>query len=202
MDSDDDGVGDNADAFDNDPTETVDSDGDGVGDNSDLYPDDPTESADTDGDGVANNADAFPNDASETKDSDGNGVGDNEQQASEDKATRNKIIIIVVLILISGAVGTVLFMRKGRESIAKDFSASKDIASELNSIEPTISTQQPLMEQTPVVQPVAQTTVQPVVQPIAEPTVLQQWTDESGYTWRSMSDGSMTWWTGTEWQKR
>jgi hypothetical protein len=44
---------------------------------------------------------------------------------------------------------------------------------------------------------------QPVIQqPVAEPTVLQQWTDESGYTWRSMSDGSMAWWTGTEWQKR
>ena len=39
MDTDGDGVGDNADAFPNDPTETVDTDGDGVGDNADT-PDD------------------------------------------------------------------------------------------------------------------------------------------------------------------
>ena len=37
-DGDGDGVGDNADAFPNDPTETVDSDGDGVGDNADVFP--------------------------------------------------------------------------------------------------------------------------------------------------------------------
>jgi hypothetical protein len=167
-----------------------------VGDNSDLYPDDPSESADTDGDGVGDNADAFPNDASETKDSDGDGVGDIEQQASEDKAKRNKIIIIVALVLISGAVATVLFMRNGRDETVKDFSASQELDS-MNPVMQTPSvTQQPTMEQTIVQQ-------QPVVQqPVAEPTVLQQWTDESGYTWRSMSDGSMAWWTGTEWQKR
>ena len=41
MDSDGDGVGDNADAFPNDPSETMDSDGDGVGDNGDAFPNDP-----------------------------------------------------------------------------------------------------------------------------------------------------------------
>ena len=35
----------------------------------------------------------------------------------------------------------------------------------------------------------------------AEPTVIKQWTDENGYTWRSMSDSSTMWWTGAEWQK-
>ncbi len=202
MDSDGDGVGDNADAFDNDPTETVDTDGDMVGDNSDLYPNDPAESADTDGDGVADNADAFPNDASETKDSDGNGIGDIEQQASEDKAKQTKIILIVVLVLISGAVATVLFMRKGREGTVKDFSASQDVANNLVVDDPSSISQQPMMEQPTIVQPVVQQVVEPVAQPVPEPTVLQQWTDEAGYTWRSMSDGSMTWWTGTEWQKR
>ena len=38
-----DGVGDNADAFPNDPTETIDTDMDGVGDNADAFDDDPTE---------------------------------------------------------------------------------------------------------------------------------------------------------------
>ncbi|MDA9584106.1 MSCRAMM family adhesin SdrC, partial [Porticoccaceae bacterium] len=76
-DSDGDGLGDNADAFPNDSSETVDSDLDGIGDNADVFPNDPTESADTDLDGIGDNADAFPNDASETLDSDSDGTGDN-----------------------------------------------------------------------------------------------------------------------------
>ena len=55
------------------------------------------------------------------------------------------------------------------------------------------------------VQPIQQIDQQPVVQQpvaVAEPTVLRQWTDEAGYTWRAMDDGSNYWWTGTEWQKR
>ena len=31
------------------------------------------------------------------------------------------------------------------------------------------------------------------------PDVVQQWTDESGYTWRNMSDGSTQWWNGNTW---
>jgi hypothetical protein len=99
MDSDGDGVGDNGDAFPNDPDETMDtdndgvgdnpdmfpfnsfeyldSDGDGVGDNSDRFPFDANETMDSDNDGVGDNADAFPNDPSETMDSDGDGIGDN-----------------------------------------------------------------------------------------------------------------------------
>ena len=30
--------------------------------------------------------------------------------------------------------------------------------------------------------------------------VVQQWTDEKGYTWRNMSDGSTQWWDGLEWK--
>ena len=48
LDSDMDGVGDNTDAFPNDPDEIFDSDGDGVGDNSDAYPNDETKSSDED----------------------------------------------------------------------------------------------------------------------------------------------------------
>ena len=36
-----------------------------MGDNSDAFPNNPYESADSDGDGVGDNADAFPNDATE-----------------------------------------------------------------------------------------------------------------------------------------
>ena len=34
-----------------------------------------------------------------------------------------------------------------------------------------------------------------------EPTILNEWTDEKGYTWRKMSDGSGRWWNGTDWQE-
>jgi len=59
-DSDGDGVGDNSDAFPNDPSESADSDGDGIGDNSDLFPNDPLETIDSDGDGAGDNSDEFP----------------------------------------------------------------------------------------------------------------------------------------------
>jgi len=49
---------------------------------------------------------------------------------------------------------------------------------------------------------VAATPVVAPVQPAAEePTILRQWTDEAGYTWRAMSDGGNYWWTGTEWKR-
>ena len=53
-----------------------------------------------------------------------------------------------------------------------------------------------------VQQPAVAQTVEVIPQPaVTEPVVLQQWTDDSGYTWRKMDDGSTMWWTGTEWQK-
>ena len=36
---------------------------------------------------------------------------------------------------------------------------------------------------------------------VAEPNLLRQWTDEAGYTWRAMDDGTTYWWTGSDWQK-
>ncbi|MGB0950382.1 MAG: fasciclin domain-containing protein [Poseidonia sp.] len=52
-----------------------------------------------------------------------------------------------------------------------------------------------------VAQPAAQPAVveQPAA-PVAEPTVVNQWTDETGHTWRIMSDGSHRWWNGSDWQ--
>ena len=59
VDSDGDGVPDNADAFPNDPDETTDSDDDGVGDNSDNCPTIPnTTQADSDSDGIGDACDA------------------------------------------------------------------------------------------------------------------------------------------------
>ena len=57
--------------------ECTDSDNDGIGDNADVFPNDAKESRDSDNDGVGDNKDDFPNDANESKDSDADGVGDN-----------------------------------------------------------------------------------------------------------------------------
>ena len=211
LDSDNDTVGDNADAFPNDASETLDADGDGVGDNADAFPNDATETLDSDGDGVGDNADAFPNDASETLDADGDGVGNNaqliaenlaaEKAADEEGAQKQMMtIIVIVVILLGGIAGTVLFLRtRGSEEDdgPKDFT-QQSMPTPIQSVQQTY--QQPVVQQ-----PVQQTYQQPVVQQpavVAEPTVLQQWTDEAGYTWRAMDDGSTLWWTGTEWQKR
>jgi flagellar basal body-associated protein FliL len=51
-----------------------------------------------------------------------------------------------------------------------------------------------------VAMPEAVAQPEPVAAP-AEPTVVNQWTDENGHTWRVMSDGTNRWWNGTDWQK-
>ena len=81
LDTDNDGVGNNAD---------TDDDNDGVLDSSDAFPLDPSETTDTDSDGVGNNADtdddndgvldgndAFPLNPNETQDTDNDGIGNN-----------------------------------------------------------------------------------------------------------------------------
>ena len=71
------------------PAGPVDSDNDGVNDDEDAFPNDASETADTDNDGTGDNADAFPNDASETADSDNDGVGDNADFAPNDPAVQS-----------------------------------------------------------------------------------------------------------------
>ena len=40
---------------------------------------------------------------------------------------------------------------------------------------------------------------EPTVTEVQSLEVIQQWTDDTGFTWRKMSDESMQWWNGTEW---
>ncbi|EHR75684.1 MAG: putative adhesion lipoprotein containing fasciclin-like repeats [uncultured Candidatus Poseidoniales archaeon] len=128
-------------------------------------------------------------------------------------------ILLVVLVVLGGGAGAVLFMR-GRgddEPEPAKVIGQAGMISQLTPVEATPYTPQPTtayatqaVQQPQVVQPIAQVQAQPV-QPIqtvevipaavAEPTVLRQWTDGSGYTWRAMDDGNTYWWTGTEWQK-
>ncbi len=97
IDDDNDGVADDLDAFPLNSSESIDTDFDGIGNNADtdddndgvadsndLFPLDASEWSDTDGDGVGDNADAFPNDDLETTDSDGDGVGDNADDLNND----------------------------------------------------------------------------------------------------------------------
>ena len=204
MDSDEDTVGDNADMFPNDPSETMDSDDDNVGDNSDAFPNDPRETMDSDGDKVGDNADAFPNDASETLDTDGDGVGDNEQLAAElaakddDSGSSLLWIIVIGVIVIGGVVAGLLFMRKKEEELGAD--TSKDFAQNL--MPGQFMPFQSAHIDTPAAMP-QQVVAQPVAMPtiVAEPAVVQQWTDESGNTWRAMDNGTTLWWNGTDWQQ-
>ena len=180
VDTDADGVGDNADVFPTNASETVDTDGDGVGDNADVFPTNPAETKDTDADGVGDNADAFPGDSTETLDSDGDGRGDNEQAASEAAMQKNITIGVLVLVLSAIAIGVVLFMRgKNETSLVSTMDKARDL------------------------QPTVIATVPETVHSIQAntPTVTNQWTDEAGNTWRSMSDGSTLWWNGVDWQQ-
>ncbi|MAI40216.1 MAG: hypothetical protein CMA09_02815 [Euryarchaeota archaeon] len=147
-------------------------------------------------------------------------------QGDSDDSSGALWIGIVLLLVIGGGAGAVLFMRSrsetGEES-SKDFTQG-GILNQLQTVDAASygaqSTQQtqyaqpaataaygtqPAQEVQPVqqvaqVQPVQ--TVEVIPQPVvAEPTVLRQWTDESGYTWRAMDDGTTYWWTGSEWQK-
>ena len=181
MDSDSDGVGDNTDAFPTDPTETVDSDSDGVGDNADTFPEDENETLDSDGDGVGDNADAFPDDSTETLDSDGDGVGDNEQAASEAAMLRNIVIGVVIFVISGITIGVVLLTR------SKDDTSLAPASIKERELQPTAMGVVSDMSSTKVLE--------------TTPTVTNQWTDEAGNTWRSMSDGTTLWWNGSDWQQ-
>ena len=131
---------------------------------------------------------------------------DDGASSSSDDDSGLLTILLILLVVIGGGVGVVLFMRNRApgEDASKDF-AQGGIMNQMQMVEPTAYAAQPIQAVQPVqaiqaAQPVqmVQATPQPVV---AEPTVLRQWTDESGYTWRAMDDGSTYWWTGTEWQK-
>ncbi len=178
-DRDNDTYGDNSDRFPDDSSEWADQDNDTYGDNRDEFPNNENEWEDTDGDGVGDNSDAFPNDPTEWLDSDGDGVGDNKQKttefAVEQKAEGNKKIVgsIISVVLIVGLSGTVILLL---------FSRKEDLEAESNL--PNI---------------VQNETIQQAYVP--EPTVVNQWTDQAGHTWRSMSDGSTLWWNGTDWEK-
>ena len=129
--------------------------------------------------------------------------GDGVSSSSDDDSGLYLTIFIVVLLLIGGGAGAVLFMRnRGTEENVSNDLIQGGIMNQLQKVDPDQYAPQPVQHvaQVQAVQPIQM--VEAIPQPaVAEPIVLRQWTDENGYTWRSMNDGSTLWWTGTEWQK-
>ncbi|MDA8690492.1 fasciclin domain-containing protein, partial [Euryarchaeota archaeon] len=168
-------------------------------------------------------------DATDTTDTtDTTGQSDGASGDSDDEGGFLWILIVVILVLGGGA-GGLLFMRSrgGDDEESKEFgqgglvnqlqpitttpyAGAQAAATTAYATEPVQQTQQyQPAQQVAQVAPVTQVaqvqpvqTVEVIPQPaVAEPTVLRQWTDEAGYTWRAMDDGNTYWWTGTEWQK-
>ncbi|MBT4065912.1 MAG: hypothetical protein HOE76_01665 [Euryarchaeota archaeon] len=185
---------------------------------------------DTDGDGWADIIDKFSTEPTQWNDSDEDGFGDNPNGRDADKcpevagvAKENGCEEVIVdssgsSILTYGGIGIgvlvvvivigLLIMRR------MDSDEDDKIWSQGNTIP-----EMPNMNAMPVNQGLYSQHVQPqhtgpalsslpgnmeiapqqVVSP--EPTVVQQWTDANGHTWRSMSDGSTLWWNGADWQR-
>ena len=173
LDSDGDECGDNSDDLPQDPDDCIDTDGDGVGDNSDVFPEDANESKDSDLDGVGDNSDAFPDNPSETKDSDGNGVGDNYQKQLEDEIALNSRNNLILIGIISGIIIAIIAVVIYAKNRKKEINPKIDVFG--NDLPQIVSS--------------------------VPEGFSNQWTDESGYTWRLMDDGSTMWWNGTDWEK-
>ena len=199
------------------------------GTNADAFPADAFEWVDSDMDGVGDNADAFPNDATETADTDGDGMGDNEQKILEDRLAaeaaeeeaaqqRTMTVIVVLVILLGGGVAFFVIRGRNTEDEVKTFDAVASAVQPPTGFNPNAGASSTpagyptAAASTVAVQPAmsqvvddsalnALTEPEPVAPAAPEPSVVNQWTDETGHTWRVMSDGTNRWWNGTDWQK-
>lgn len=137
------------------------------------------EQLDSDKDGIADSSDDCPNTIENAiVDSKGCIISTNDEQNdssdTETAATNtddyNTIIIPIIAVICIVGIAFVIVKKKNRNSTS----------SEKQSAEITL----------PPIMPA----------PInLEPVVLQQWTDEKGYSWRQMSDQTILWWNGSEW---
>ena len=133
------------------------------------------------------------------------GATDETESSSDDESSDVVWIALVIILLIGGGAGGLLFVRSRKESTSKDFASVGGLLNQLQPVD--TSAYQPQTQQTYQPQTQQQSyqpvqTVEVVQQPAAvEPTILRQWTDAAGYTWRAMDDGNTYWWTGAEWQK-
>ena len=138
-------------------------------------------------------------------DSTGDSSGDSEEGIfglSDGQATIVGAIGLVAILALIG--GIVLFIRgKGSAAtMAKDF-ASGGLMNQLQTVDESAYSGSAQVSAQAAVQAQSVETVEVIQQQpvVAEPNLLRQWTDEAGYTWRAMDDGTTYWWTGSEWQK-
>jgi len=208
----------------------VDTDGDGWADLIDKFPNEPTQWNDSDEDSFGDNpngknADECPDIAGVSEENGCEAIV--EDSASSSILTYGGITVGVLLVII--VIG--LLIIRGRESDGLDKTwdaghgmpdmnaqpAMPDMSAMPNqglyaqqqvAAQPTVQANVGLYEQhvtqhtgpalssLPGNMEIAPQHVAPV-----EPTVVQQWTDDNGHTWRSMSDGSTLWWNGADWQR-
>ena len=135
---------------------------------------------DDDGDGTTDFLDAFPLDPTENSDSDGDGVGDNLQSQLEQEA-RNQMFTVGAIVLLLASIGFVIYKRRNQQHDLNEVKTPANVNLNL---------------ETP--QPHFPMNMQPVQ---TAPSVVQQWTDENGYTWRSLDNGTTQWWNGSDWQQ-
>lgn len=137
---------------------------------------------DDDGDGVPDQLDAFPFDPKEQADSDGDGVGD----AQEAENQRQMLRMIVVLLLLV-AITAVLVRRRNRTPVLPEAEAA---AKPLPSLE-DLWANGPELPLPPLPLPNAELET-PKLNPSETRYPLETWT-ESGYEWRTLSDGTIEW---------
>ena len=134
---------------------------------------------DDDGDGTSDFLDAFPFDSTEDSDSDGDGVGDNLQSQLEQEA-RMQMFTVGGIVLLLAAVGFVIYKRRNPQHDLSEVKTPANVNLKLETPQPhTVINMQPVQ---------------------TAPSVVQQWTDENGYTWRSLDNGTTQWWNGSDWQ--
>tara|TARA_B100001559_G_scaffold154180_1_gene129407 strand:- start:46 stop:669 length:624 start_codon:yes stop_codon:yes gene_type:complete len=107
--------------------------------------------------------------------------GDSESDDSTDSQsdeTNSWLYVSVALVVIS--LISIIIIRRKVSSENKNIEGVKD---------------KTVVEINPLIVP----TVQVETMGGEELTVLHQWTDNNGYTWKQMSDRSMLWWNGKEW---
>jgi hypothetical protein len=217
FDSDLDGVGDNADAFPNDPDETMDSDGDGMGDNEQAVLEAKLAAEQEEADASARmrmiigavlvllvgaGAGVFYLRSRSGADGGEEVVKD---FGMPDMNAQPATAMPDMYAQPAQSYGEVAGYAAQPAAAAYDPMATQPAASQpiddsalSTLIEPEPVAAAAVAMPEAVVAPVA---AEPAVVAPVEPSVVNQWTDENGHTWRVMSDGSNRWWNGTDWQK-
>lgn len=171
---------------------------------------------DSDGDGIRDDYDDCPFENASSNDADLDGCLDVESKSSSSfVSVIGKILLwLVIIVLITGAIaGVVIFSMKRKGTATTTWDDDKYETTEKEEVAVVSNEQNPndnwgvniSQISNPANEPVEVQQIpvtQNAVSPEMPPTTVKQWTDENGYTWRTMSNGKMQWWNGTDWIDR